>query len=114
MKVKSTFKVEIQDNDGSKGSIEFRKPKRNETLKKAVALSSGKTKSDEDFLKDTVIPAIAALEGFQNEDGSIMSIDDLKACEDEALIATVMWAYVEGRNRLVSKEAAEKKFSAIV
>jgi hypothetical protein len=107
MKLRSTFKVGIENEDGTKGFIEFKKPPRNRKLKKELL-----KKTDFDFLRDEVVPAIVQIEGIL-VDGAALTAEMIKATDDIEVAAVIEWAYVYGLKQLQSPETAEKKFSVI-
>lgn len=108
MKIKSTFKVQIEDPEG-KAIVEFKKPKRNQALKDEV---KAENKDSKDYIK-MVLDSIVSLEGISAEDGTPLSVQALKECDDEVLVSNIFWAYVTAWNGLRSMEAAEKKVSVI-
>lgn len=109
MKLKSTFTVELNDVDG-KSKLTFTKPKINEMLKQAVGKEP--EKDGKAFIKE-VLGYVVEASGFHAEDGHELTLEEIRNCEDEVLTTTIIWAYIEGRNGLVSKEAVIKKISAI-
>ena len=111
MKIRSTFKVTIASADGD-AKAEFRKPKRNEMLRRE-AENKEAAKTNADYFKETVAPALVAVENFTDDDGKALTVDDVRDCSDDVVISALCHAYVYGLKQLNERAADEKNYSAV-
>jgi hypothetical protein len=115
MKLRSTFKIRIVDGS-QEAFVTFRKRKRNAALKDDVtATQENKTieARTEDHIK-SVLDLIESVEGFFDESGNPMSVDDIKGCDDAEFLMPIILGYSKGVQEISSVDSAEKKFGGIV
>jgi hypothetical protein len=110
MRIKSTFTIEIEGPDNSISTIEFRKPLANAALKQEVAAADSDASKGKIFA-DMVLDSVVSCSGFFKEDGTEMSVAELKACEDPVILSYLLHGYAAGITRPISAEEIQKKIT---
>lgn len=115
MKLRSTFKVKIVDSiDNSEAFVTYRKIKANAQLKAEVEAKEVDDQSKAESYVDLVLGQVVALEGFYDEDGDDITVEQLKDIKDSEFIMPIVLGYSRALQQMGSIESAEKKFGGIV